>query len=58
MAKLRDYEVADYTPSLAEEEFWLAVLVENDPARTAATVAAPPDDWPPGLYYRYVEPLQ
>jgi protease-4 len=58
MANLRDYEVADYTPSLPEEEFWFAVLVESDPARTAATVAAPPDNWPPGLYYRYVEPLQ
>ncbi len=57
MAHIRNYRIVDRTPVLPEFLGWYARQQANAP-RTAATVAAPPDNLPPGLYYRYVEPLQ
>ena len=56
LAMLRSYQVVDRTPELPEEE----LLYEYKMMRgsTAATVAAPPKNFPPGFYFRYVEPLQ
>ena len=56
MAKLRDYEVVDLTPELPEDLFLFGL--HSRKGSTAATVAAPPGNLPPGFYYRYVEPLQ
>ncbi len=55
LAMLRNYEVVDRTPQLPEDE----VLLEYKARRgiSAATVAAPPAQFPPGFYFRYVEPL-
>jgi len=58
MAHLRHYRVVDRTPVLPDYFFWYALQRRTGSPRTAATVAAPPDDLPPGLYYRYLEPLQ
>lgn len=58
MARVRHYKVVDRTPSLPEDLFWFAFKVKRGSPRTAATVAASPEHLPPGLYYRYVEPLQ
>jgi len=55
-ALLRHYEVVDRTPQLPEDEFSLAFGLKT--GRTAASVAAPPDQLPPGYYYRYAEPPQ
>jgi protease-4 len=56
LAMLRNYEVVDRTPELPGEE----LLFEYKMLRgsTAATVAAPPKHFPPGFYFRYVEPPQ
>lgn len=56
MARLRDYEVVDLTPELPEDLFLFGL--QSRKGSTAATVAAPPENLPPGFYYRYVEPLQ
>ncbi|MFC2031187.1 S49 family peptidase [Chloroflexota bacterium] len=56
MAKLRDYDVVDLTPELPEDEALFAFRFRT--GSTAATLAAPPKNLPPGFYYRYVEPLQ
>jgi protease-4 len=58
MAHIRNYRLIDRTPTLADWFFWYASQQGADTPRTAATVAAPPENLPPGLYYRYVEPLQ
>jgi protease-4 len=58
MARLRRYEVVDRTPWLPTDLFWYTSEPGDSSPRTAATVAAPPEHLPPGLYYRYVEPLQ
>jgi protease-4 len=54
MAKVRHYKVVDLTPELPEDLF----LFDFKRARgsTAETVAALPENMPPGFYYRYVEP--
>lgn len=57
MAHIRHYTVVDRTPTLPEEFFWYALKQATKTPQTAATVAAS-SDLPPGLYYRYVEPLQ
>jgi protease-4 len=55
MAKLRRYQIEDRSPDLPED-FGL-YLLELSQGSTAATVAAPPKDMPPGFYYRYVDTL-
>jgi ClpP class serine protease len=57
MARLRHYEVIDRTPTLPEDLFFFAAKVKRGAPQTAATVAAPPENLPPGLYYRYMEPI-
>jgi protease-4 len=56
LAKLRNYEVVDRTPELPEEEILFEYKMRQ--GITAATVAAPPEQLPPGFYFRYVEPPQ
>lgn len=56
LAMLRNYDVVDRTPALPEEEFLFDVKLQR--GSTAATVAASPKQFPPGFYFRYVEPLQ
>ena len=56
LAMLRNYEVVDRTPELPEEEIWIEFKKQR--ASTAATLAAPPKQFPPGFYFRYVEPPQ
>jgi len=56
LAKLRRYEVRDRSPQLPEE--LEASLYRFEGVVTAASVAALPDDFPPGFYYRYVAPSQ
>jgi protease-4 len=56
LAMLRNYDVVDRTPELPEEAFLFDVKLQR--GRTAATVAAPPKQFPPGFYFRYVEPPQ
>ena len=56
MALLRNYESVDRTPELPGEEILLEFKRQR--GSTAATVAAPPKQFPPGFYYRYVEPPQ
>jgi protease-4 len=58
MARVHRYNVVDRTPVLPDFLFWSALKPDSNAPRTAATVAAPPEYLPPGLYYRYVEPLQ
>ena len=56
MASLRHYQVIDHSPQLPDE---LAVFgLKLDKVVTAASLAAPPRQMPPGFYYRYVEPTQ
>lgn len=55
-ARLRNYVVVDRTPQPPEDEFAFAFGLET--GWTALSVAAPPDELPPGYYYRYAEPLQ
>ena len=56
LAMLRNYEVVDRTPELPEEEIWIEFKKQR--ASTAATLTAPPKQFPPGFYFRYVEPPQ
>lgn len=56
LAMLRNYEVVDRTPELPEEEILFEFAKQQ--SSTAATVAAPPEQFPPGFYYRYVESPQ
>ncbi|MFN2242824.1 MAG: S49 family peptidase [Anaerolineae bacterium] len=56
LAKLRNYQVVDRTPELPEEEILFEYKMRQ--GMTAATVAATPNQLPPGFYFRYVEPLQ
>ena len=55
MARLRHYQVEDRSPELPEE-FGLQGFALSQ-GSTAATIAAPPKDMPPGFYYRYVDTL-
>jgi ClpP class serine protease len=55
-AHLRNHEVVDRTPEPPEDEFLFDFGLKT--GWTAASVAAPPDQFPPGFYYRYVEPPQ
>jgi protease-4 len=57
MARVRHYQVVDRSPQPPEEDLALFGL-KLQSASTAATVAARPEDLPPGYYYRYVEPAQ
>lgn len=54
LARLRHYQVVDRSPELPEEPLLLEFELED--TMTAHTAAAPPDDLPPGFYYRYLEP--
>jgi len=56
LAMLRNYEVVDRTPELPGEELLFEYRMQQ--GSTAATVAAPPKQFPPGFYFRYVEPPQ
>ena len=56
LAMLRNYEVVDRTPELPGEELLFEYKMQR--GSTAATVAAPPKHFPPGFYFRYVEPPQ
>jgi hypothetical protein len=56
LAMLRNYVVVDRTPELPGEELLFEYKMQR--GSTAATVAAPPKQFPPGFYFRYVEPLQ
>ena len=56
LAMLRNYEVVDRTPELNEEEILFDFKKQR--GSTAATVAALPKQFPPGFYFRYVEPPQ
>lgn len=56
MAGLRHYKVVDRSPDLPEE---LALFgFHLDRIVTSTSLAAPPEQMPPGFYYRYVEPPQ
>jgi len=54
LAKVRHYKVVDHTPVLPADST-LALMQQGD-GSTAATLAALPEDLPPGFYYRYVQP--
>jgi protease-4 len=56
LAMLRNYEVVDRTPELPGEELLFEYKMQR--GSTAATIAAPPKQFPPGFYFRYVEPPQ
>ncbi len=56
LAKLRNYVVVDRTPDLEEEE--IVFEFKRQQSETAATLAAAPERFPPGFYFRYVEPAQ
>ena len=56
LAMLRNYDVVDRTPELPEEQLLFEYKMQR--GTTAATVAAPPKQFPPGFYFRYVEPSQ
>ena len=56
LAMLRNYEVVDRTPELPEDEYLFEYKLQR--GSTAATIAAPPKQFPPGFYFRYVEPPQ
>jgi protease-4 len=55
LAGLRRYEVVDLTPELPEDQGLFGLRLAG--FKTAAALAAPPDNLQPGLYYRYVDPL-
>jgi protease-4 len=55
-ALVRNYELVDRTPQPPEDQFAFAYGLKT--GWTAASVAAPPDQLPPGYYYRYAEPPQ
>jgi protease-4 len=56
LARLRSYEVVDRTPQLPDELSLFGSKLKS--SLTAETVAAPPNQLPPGFYYRYLEPPQ
>jgi len=56
LAKLRNYVVVDRTPDLEEEEILFEFKRRQN--ETAATLAAAPERFPPGFYFRYLEPVQ
>lgn len=56
MARLRHYQVVNWTPELAEESVLFGLNLPG--GSTAKTLAAVPLGLPPGFYYRYVSPLQ
>jgi protease IV len=56
IAGLRNYRVVDRSPELPEELALFGFKLEQ--VVTAASLAAPPGQMPPGFYYRYVEPPQ
>jgi protease-4 len=58
MACLRHYQVVDRTPGLFYDSSWFGSAPQKDPPQTAATMMALPEQLPPGLYYRYVAPVQ
>jgi len=45
----------DLTPELPEDMGFFGLRLAG--VRTAAALAAPPDNLLPGFYYRYVDPL-
>jgi ClpP class serine protease len=56
MAKLRRFETVDWVVGVPEWE-----ATDEEAAlhpRTATALALPPEQLPPGLYYRYLEPSQ
>lgn len=56
VAKLRNYEIVDRTPELPED---FSLFSFGQPSgSTAASLARPPEQMPPGFYYRYIEPPQ
>ncbi len=55
LAGLRRYEVVDLTPELPEAMDIFGLRLEG--VKTAAVLAAPPENLLPGFYYRYVDPL-
>jgi protease-4 len=56
LARLRSYKVIDRTPKLPDELSLFGFKLKS--GLTAETVAAPPNQLPPGFYYRYLEPPQ
>jgi protease-4 len=57
LARVRHYTVTDQSPELPPEA--VSVLgLKLQAGSTAATVAARPQNLPPGFYYRYIEPSQ
>jgi protease IV len=56
LAKVRNYEVVDRTPELPEDFALFSFGPQG--GSTAAALAAPPEQMPPGFYYRYIEPPQ
>jgi protease-4 len=57
MARVRHYQVTDRSPELPPEAISLLGL-KLSRGSTAETVAARPQNLPPGFYYRYIEPEQ
>lgn len=55
LAGLRHYDLVDLTPEAPEEPGLYGLRLAR--AKTAAALAAPPDNLLPGFYYRYVDPL-
>jgi len=55
LAGLRRYEVVDLTPELPETMDIFGLRLKG--VKTAAVLAAPPENLLPGFYYRYVDPL-
>ena len=55
LAGLRRYQVVDLTPELSEDLGLFGLRLAG--VKTAAALAAPPDNLLPGFYYRYVDPL-
>lgn len=64
MARLRNYDTVDRTPEVPEDLGLFGVELKGvSPDKpvtgsTAATLAAPPKNMPPGFYYRYIEQVQ
>ena len=55
-AGIRHYEIIDLSPELPDEQDLFGF--KFDTRLTAASVAAPQAQMPPGFYFRYMEPLQ
>ncbi len=58
MARVRHYQVVDRTPEWSYPVYWLGPEPQENSPQTAATIMALPGHLPPGLYYRYVAPIQ